>query len=358
MTNKNSNPRIGLISSYAPNKDSFAQVMMPNVIPNCPGVNFIRIGCKGSNADYVLDFSSFSFKKELEKIISKENLDMLHIHYIPPLFGTNLNLLSVYNLNIPIITQLHEIQKLTEKGFLAFIKYKILSIVQKKIVDNSAKVIVHTPGQMSYLKEKYNAENIEVIYVGLHLKDVQPKKKKKILFFGLISPKKGIEYLIEAMDLLKEYGLVIAGSTPDANCKRQLSKIRKIRDESKAKDRIKIVTDTWITNTLKDSLFRNTGIIVVPYIWGPYNSGLVQDAAEYKLPIVITKVGTIFEAVKNFKMGEVVSPNSAQSISKGVIKVYNNYQYYQKGIEKYRNEASWAVHGKKLYALYKKILIN
>ncbi|MBN1157026.1 glycosyltransferase family 4 protein [Candidatus Woesearchaeota archaeon] len=349
--------RVGMISSYPPLKDSVARIYTYNLVKNCK-TNFVKIGSSGSRADYVINFKSFSLRRRIQEIIKKENLDILHIQYIAPLYGKftfNLNLLPVYSLGIPVVTTLHEVQFKMDGSIITNLRHAVLEFIEGNIVRKSSRLIVHTDVQKRFLVQKYKADNVEVVHTGLYPRKNIPKKSRSILFFGIISKGKGLEHLIEAMELLSDFRLTIAGSTPNSKSKQYLERLKDKVSKSRAKGRIDIVSGEWISDKVKDKLYRQTSIVVIPYTWGPYNSGIVQDAAEYNIPVVITKVGAIFDVVKEYRTGEIIKPESPEQIAKGINAVYLNLASYREGIEKYRKMADWKQNGKNHIKIYESI---
>jgi glycosyltransferase involved in cell wall biosynthesis len=341
--------KIGLLSPFPPEKDGIA-IYSDNILRglNKNRKNIVTIGRKGSKSKHIINFKSFSLKKDLEKIIKKEKLSLIHIQYVPTLFGKynlNYNLINALSLPIPIIITLHEVHY-SNKG----IKNKILGHIEKKIIEKANKIIVHTPKQKEFLTKKYKTNKIIVIYHGLRLNKIPKKEiKKNILCFGMISHGKGATYLIKAMKYLQDYNLTIAGSFVDKKTKKEvLSAI----ETSKAR----IKTDfQWIDEEKKEKYYKNADIIALPHIWAPYQSGILHNAVAWDLPVVVTKVGALYEIVELFKFGEIVRPKNPKSLAEGINKVFKNYNNYKKGLDKYRNCANWSKIAMEHLTLYKKV---
>ena len=102
--------KIGLLSPFLPEKDGIA-IYSNNILKGL-GKNkkyIITIGRKGSNADYIVNFKSFSLKNKLKEIIKKEGLDAIHIQYVASFFSKyffNYNLIMALCLPTPTIVTL------------------------------------------------------------------------------------------------------------------------------------------------------------------------------------------------------------------------------------------------------------
>jgi hypothetical protein len=123
--------KIGLVSPFLPEKDGIA-IYSDNLLKGMEKnkKHIITIGRKGSKSDYITDFKSFSLKKDLKKIIKKEKLSLIHIQYVPTLFGKynlNYNLIKSLDLPIPIIVTLHEVHY-SNKG----LRNKTLTAIETK----------------------------------------------------------------------------------------------------------------------------------------------------------------------------------------------------------------------------------
>jgi len=328
-------PRIGLLSPFLPEKDGIA-IYSDNLLRGLgkERKNIVTIGRRGSKADHIIDFRSFSLKKDMERIIKKRGLTAIHIQYVPSLFGKynlNYNLIRALDLPIRTIVTLHEVHY-SKKGP----RNRILMHIQEKIIQKADKIIVHTPKQKEFLDKKYNTKKIITIYHGLRLNKVPSKKdKKNILYFGMISRGKGVPYLIKAMKYLPDCNLTIAGKFIDKKTKKET-----ITTLKRSASRIK--TDFgWVSEEKKEEYYKDAAIVALPYVWAPYQSGVLHNAVAWGLPVVVTKVGALWEMADRFKFGEIIPPRNQKALAEGIRKVFKEYQNYKKGITRYRNSANW-----------------
>ncbi|MBW2981180.1 glycosyltransferase family 4 protein [Candidatus Woesearchaeota archaeon] len=317
------------------------------------GLKVIKIGTKKSSADYKLNFGSVFFRKEVKKIIKKEKLDLLHIQYISPWYGKyllNMGLISLLkDTEIQVVVTLHEVQYSRKSSNIPQdLKFKILQFIEKNIVKNSSKIIVHTPCQKKFLEGRYHVNNVDCVYMGLNLNKIKKKKPgKNILFFGMLNFGKGVEYLIRAMKYLPDFRLIVAGRAVRKDYKRLLM------EEGKDLNNVNLHIG-WVSEKDKRKYYENADVVVLPYVWAPYQSAVLHDAISYGLPVVVTKVGAVWEIVELFKCGELIKARSSKAIAEGVKKVFRTYNRYKKGIEAYRREANWEAAAKKHLEVYKR----
>ena len=335
--------KIGLVSPFLPEKDGIA-IYSDNLIKGTK--NIVKIG-RTVGADYLIDFKSSKLKEQLEKIIMKEKLSVIHIQYVASFFNKffNLNLIRALNLSVPVIVTLHEVHY-RKRNF----KDHVLGIIEKLIVRNAAMVIVHTPKQAKFLERNYSVKNVKVIYHGLRLNKFPSRKKgKNILCFGMLSTNKGVQYLISAMKYLNDFKLTIAGRFVDLQSKELILGALK---QSKAE----IKTDfEWIEEKTKEGYYKKADIVVLPHVWAPYQSGILHNSIAWGLPVVVTRVGALYEMAELFGLGEVVEPKSPKALGEAIKKVHKNHQIYQKGIKNYREKANWGQITKEHLELYNEI---
>lgn len=128
-----------------------------------------------------------------------------------------------------------------------------------------------------------------------------------ILFFGRISPYKGLNYLIPAMDNLAEshtdISLVIAGKGA-------------IPGFVAGKNHLKIINE-YISNDDLVNLIRNAMFVVCPYT-DATQSGVVNTVLALGTPMVVTDTGTMGESVNAFNAGIIVPPKDTQALAEAM----------------------------------------
>lgn len=337
--------KIGMVSRFLPEKDGIA-IYTENLVKNLKNTNIIKIGTLKSNAKYRLKFNSAYFCKKLKEIIKKERVELIHFQYIAPWYGKySLNyplVKALRTIKMPKIVTLHEVQY-SNKG----LKNKILERIEKKIVKYADKVITHTDQQAEFINKKYNINKAECVYMGVNIKKNKPEKGKNILFFGMMGKGKGIVDLINAKTHLPDYKLKIAGRPVTKDYKKRILKAAKNKDID-----IKL---GWVSEKEKDSLYKWANIVVLPYRWAPYQSAVLHDALSYSIPVVVTKIGAVWEIVDKFKAGTVIKPQKSREIVYGINTTLKNYNKYIKGIRNYQKKANWVNIGKKYVNIYKGI---
>ncbi|MBI2139756.1 glycosyltransferase family 4 protein [Candidatus Woesearchaeota archaeon] len=354
--------KIGMITPFPPEHDGIAVYADSLWHAMGKGRKNVRIiGGIQSRAPLKIDSRSFALKANLNKLIEKEHLSLLHFQYVPSLFGRhtlNLNLLAAMGLPVKRIVTLHEVHD--GKGGL---KNRILERLQRAIIKKADAVIVHTPEQKEFLDEKYRSSNLRCILQGMEVSS-RPKdspKKKNLLFFGMISSKKGVPCLIGAMQYLPYYHLQIAGRFVDrgaeAEVMQALRKHAALAHPGNMLPPNNIQTDFgWISEQKKSEYYQNADLVVLPYTWAPYQSAVMQDALGHGLPVVVTDVGYLPEMVSMFNIGEVARPNNPFLLAEAIMKVFCSYKEYGKGILAYQSRASWNVVAKEHLRLYREVL--
>ncbi|MBN2414762.1 glycosyltransferase [bacterium] len=176
-----------------------------------------------------------------------------------------------------------------------------------------------------------------------------PKKKARellgiddervILFFGFIRRYKGLRYLLEAMPRIwaeLPVRLVIAGEFYEDE------------DESKALisavDGEGLITlhDTFISNEHVARFFCAADAVVLPYVTAT-QSGIVQIAYNYNVPVIVTKVGGLHEVVLDGLTGFTVPPEDGEAVAGAVLRFYREKREpaFARRIEAEKENYSW-----------------
>ena len=144
-----------------------------------------------------------------------------------------------------------------------------------------------------------------------------------LLFFGLIRKYKGLQFLIDAMDMLPDAldcRLVIAGEFYDDKAP-YLSSIA----QSGLEDRVTVV-DEYIPNEQVAMYFQAANVVVLPYV-SATQSGIVQIAFGLGVPVITTNVGGLPEAVDHGATGFIVDAESAEALADAITR------YFESGVE-------------------------
>ena len=193
-----------------------------------------------------------------------------------------------------------------------------------------AHFIVHNKSQHPEFIKRYHIKPDHCHFVPFGPLDIfkifkrGPKIKsnsKAILFYGRISPYKGVEYLIEAGKLAakKVPGLkiIIAGK---ANYPIDLEKVR-------GADTFEVI-DRFIENDELVDLIEKSGMIVCPYT-DATQSGVIMTAYAFNKPVLATSVGGIPEVVEDGNTGRLVPPKNAKALANALIDILEDEETLQ-----------------------------
>ena len=173
--------------------------------------------------------------------------------------------------------------------------------------------------------------------------------KKTILFFGFIRDYKGLDLLIQAMNVLDDtYQLLIAGEVYGS-----FDKYQEWIDNSNANSRIALYNQYIGDNEVSD-YFSAADVCVLPYK-SATQSGITSIANHYNLPIIATNVGGLKETIHHQKTGLIVDKPEVSQIADS-IKTYfdsNLKPLFAAEIEKEKQENSWENFVEKIIAFSK-----
>ena len=147
-----------------------------------------------------------------------------------------------------------------------------------------------------------------------------PADRRLVLFFGFIKPYKGVVHLIDAAGPLKrEFGdglrVLIVG---DVYGEKQpyLDRIAASGGEE-----IIDLVDGFVPDAVVEDYFLAADLAVLPYV-SATQSGIVQIAYNYDLPVVTTDVGGLPEVVRDGETGFVVPPADPAALAAAVTRFF------------------------------------
>ncbi|MCK6602432.1 MAG: glycosyltransferase [Bacteroidetes bacterium] len=179
-----------------------------------------------------------------------------------------------------------------------------------------------------------------------------PENKTILLFFGFIREYKGLDLLIEALfELDDRFHLVIAGEVY-GNFDRYQSQI----DRLGLQNRISVFT-RYISDQEVPVFFSAADLGVLPYKTAT-QSGIVQIASQFDLPVLVTDVGGLTEMVSHGETGWVVSRPDAEEVAAGIHAIFasqGTLSAWREEIKRRKPELSWPGFAREVLSLYQEL---
>jgi glycosyltransferase involved in cell wall biosynthesis len=154
-----------------------------------------------------------------------------------------------------------------------------------------------------------------------------PQDRPILLFFGIVRPYKGLNYLLEAMRLLREDDLLAAGGTPAANRRLPYLVIAgefwddpaayQLQIEQAGLDEYVRVENHYLPNDEVEILFSAADMLVAPYTGGT-QSGAVSMALGFGLPVILTETIAVGIAQENQQYTHIVPPKDAPALAASI----------------------------------------
>jgi len=186
--------------------------------------------------------------------------------------------------------------------------------------------------------------------------------EKTILFFGNITPYKGLEFLVEAFRRIVArrggYRLIIAGNP--INCDSYWSAILGTIREDVENGRI-ILRAGFIPDGETERYFKAADVFVLPYRH-VYQSGVLFTGQNFGLPAIVSDVGSLKEEIVEGKTGFTFKPEDPVDLASAIERyfasdLYTGLKDRRKSIRDYVVERhSWDVVGQMTMSVYSGLL--
>jgi glycosyltransferase involved in cell wall biosynthesis len=287
-------------------------------------------------------FNPLTYKRAAD-IIRRENPDVLVVNYWMTFFGYCLAVLGKnQNASTRRVAILHNLIPHEPRFFDRFLTRMFVKqfdgfVVMSRVVEQQLLSI--NPGAATcFLPHPWYYQFGERVSKSDACQTLSIRADKKtILFFGLIRDYKGLDLLIDAFTGLDEsYQLVIAGEVYS-----QAEKYRAQIAASTAKERIHFF-DRYIQDTEVKSFFSAADLCVLPYR-SATQSGVIATAYQFEVPVLVTDVGGLKEAVQEVNGGVVVAAPEAEVIRGGIQQFFqgDTKNQLQQNIKNAKAQHSW-----------------
>jgi glycosyltransferase involved in cell wall biosynthesis len=208
---------------------------------------------------------------------------------------------------------------------------KVSDPLLKYLFDKNIRIIVHSTTSYERILQYSNC-NVAVVHIiplGLfesylyyNAAEFEEFGSKNILlFFGFILPYKGLDILVEAVDLLQneipDLKVIIAGFGNDPALKKTENNSRYL------------VFNRYLSTVEIVALNKCAKAIVCPYK-SASQSGIIMTALLFGKPIIASSVGAFRETIIDGINGLLVNPGSPEDLSIAIKRVFKDPELYNK----------------------------
>lgn len=247
--------------------------------------------------------------------------------------------------------------------------------IQYRLADH---VFVHTEKMKRELIEEFSVHGSRVTVIPFGINNSVPNTRlttgdarqrlgirdgeRIILFFGRITPYKGLEFLIDAFQQIVtrhgDYRLIIAGR-PD-NCDEYWRAMREAIREEMQRGRALVRAD-FVPDDETEVYFKAADVLVLPYR-DIYQSGVLFLGHSFGLPVLAADVGSLKDEIVEGKTGFVFRPEDPVDLAKAIERYFASDLYA--GLDSRRQEIrdyatkrhSWDVVGRATMNVYADLL--
>ena len=241
-------------------------------------------------------------------------------------------------------------------------------------------ILVHTRSMKREVVEQFNVAEHKVTVIPFGANDIIPassatrsaarqqlglgSEEKVLLFFGNITPYKGIEDLLLALAVLvREDGrftVVLAGSVKDGNCEAYWGKLEGVIEELKLSKYVRKAI-RYVPDGEVGLFFRASDVSVLPYR-RVYQSGVLSLSYAQGLPVIATDVGSLKEDILEGETGLIFRAGDALDLADKVrayfaSDLFKDLETRRPKIREYgAAQFSWARNAELTCAVYEHVL--
>ena len=246
-------------------------------------------------------------------LIRKEKPDLVIISWWHPYFAPCYQGLTSHLKGIPLAFLCHNV--------LPHERFPLDAALTKATLKRAAFAIVHSEGDKedlnSLLPSVKVLKQVHPTYNAFKMKDMSREEARgilglsdepMILFFGYVRKYKGLDILIKAMagSSVRPALYVVGDFGKDKD------EYLKLIEENGIKDIVHI-EDGYVPDTEVEKFFAAADLCVCPYR-SATQSGIVQIAYGFGLPVIVTAVGGLPEVVDDERTGYVVRPEDPKAL--------------------------------------------
>lgn len=241
------------------------------------------------------------------------------------------------------------------KGYKGFFLKLFDQLKNKELREGADVLTARCSASKEFVERELRLKRkIKIMYSGVNTDLFKPiesrgkhlsEGKFKILTIARLHKYKGLEYLIEAMQLLQEMSeaklYILGKGGEEVNLKRLMKKFGLER-------KVELIREP-IPNHEMPSLYRECDVYVQPSIIEPYGIAVLEAMACGK-PVIGTKVGGMMDTIKDGETGFLVEPRNAKELADKIMILRDEDKRAEMGIrarEWVVENFDWMVIGKR-----------
>lgn len=239
-------------------------------------------------------------------------------------------------------------------------------------------IFVHTEQMKSELVQEFGCRTSAITVIPFGINNAVPhtpltsseakarlgieQAERTILFFGRITPYKGLEYLVGAFSQLllqsSTYRLIIAGR-PDNDSRDYCQSIQELIARQELGKRV-LLRIEFVPDSETELYFKAADVLVLPYRQ-IYQSGVLFLAYSFGLPVIATNVGGLPDEIIEGETGYICQSEDSDQLAYAIKKyfesdLYDNLHSRRRFISEYAKQRySWETVGKMTIDTYKKL---
>ncbi len=236
----------------------------------------------------------------------------------------------------------------------------LLYLLEKRMYKNADKLIAISEDTMKTLISNYEVEpsKVDLIYSGVNINkfrkiDNIKKIKHSLLFVGRLDKRKGINFLLETILLVKKeipnIKLFIIG------CGKMRKKLERFVRDNDIESNVKFLGFIPDSHLLR--WYNRCQITIVPSLFEGLGLTVIESLA-CGTPVIATNVDGIRCIIKHNKNGILVEYNNKKELATYVVKLLNNHHLREElsanGLKTVKEIFNWDKITKQIIELYKK----
>ena len=332
-----------------------------------------KIGKYRINRTHVwFSFKLFFVNSSMSKQIEKDKPDVIHTIGLRS-YQSIVAWRTSKKLKIPLIISdqggLTTHPFFNESGLLLKILYRVQNYFIKKIIKHATTISVANEYEKAIFLDLDKKSKVQIIRNGVNLETLVSKvnfkekykiNSKFILFVGRFSKSKGIENLINALNIIKnekiisDVRLVIMGVNFGFE-----QKMEELVERFDLSEKIMIIKNPPREDVI--SAYGESEFLILPSQWEL--SPLVPlESFAFKKPVISTRSHGIPFTVQDDKTGILVEPENSEELSKAIIKLLQDDYLRERlgicGYEFVHEECNCISMAKNSLRLYEQVLKN